>query len=151
MKKLFPLCILALATLPAFTQAQAQVVVQEFKSKVDFPYDLKQLQTQTVVELKKRNIPTADANGAYSLEGEILEWHAGNRATRLIVGFGSGRETAKIHFWLTDRNGKKVFEHTDTIRQSVWGGGYTPSAGQLVQPFAVKIAERVAESKVLKE
>ena len=151
MKKLLFLCILALPISPAFTQTQAQVVVQEFKSKVDFPYDLKQLQTQTVVELKKRNISTAETNGAYSLEGEILEWHAGNRATRLIVGMGSGRETAKIHYWLTDRNGKKVFEHTDTIRQSVWGGGYAPSAGQLVQPFAVKIAERVAESKVFKE
>lgn len=149
MKKLSLFCIFAFAVLP--THTQAQTVVHEFKTNIDFPYDLKQLQMQTVIELKKKNISIADANGAYTLDGEIVEWHAGNRATRLLVGMGSGRETAKIHFWLTDQNGKKVYEHTDTIRQSVWGGGYTPSAGQLVQPFAVKIAQRLAESKVLKQ
>jgi len=148
MKNLLMSWVLALATLLASTPAHAQVVVQEFKPKVDFPYDLKQLQIQTVVECKKKNIPIADANGGYTLDGEIVEWHAGNRATRLLVGMGSGRETAKIHFWLTDPSGKKVLDHSDTIRQSVWGGGYTPSAGELVQPFAVKIAQRLAESKL---
>jgi hypothetical protein len=117
---------------------------------VDFPYDFKQLQIQTVIELRKRNVPTGGTGGTYTLEGEVVEWKAGNRATRLLVGFGSGRESAKIHYWLTDQSGNKVFEHTDTVRQSFWGAGYTPSAGQLVQPFAVKIAERLAESKPMK-
>jgi hypothetical protein len=61
---------------------------------------------------------------------------------------GSGRETAKIHYWLTDASGKKVFEHTDTIRAAFWGNGYADSVGQLAQPFADKIAERLAAAKI---
>jgi hypothetical protein len=128
----------------------ALVAVREFRTSVDFPYDFKQLQIQTVFELKKRSVPAGDGGGAYTLEGEVVEWKAGNRATRLLIGLGSGRESAKIHYWLTDPNGTKVFDRTDTIRQSVWGGGTAPSAGQLVQPFAVKIAERIADAKAVK-
>jgi len=148
MKKVMLFLLLLMLTLSAQAQQSPLLVVTEFKTNVPFPYDLKQLQAQTVIELRKRNIPVADVGGTYTLEGEILDWHSGNRATRLVVGMGAGRETAKIHYWLIDEKGKKSFERTDTIRQSVWGGGYSPSAGQLVQPFAVKIAERIAEAKL---
>ncbi|HKW75351.1 MAG TPA: DUF4410 domain-containing protein [Terriglobales bacterium] len=125
-----------------------------------FPYDLKQLQLQTITELKvKRGADfdvTADSNSAgakaaaiYKLNGEVLSWHSGNRATRVLVGMGSGRETAKIHYWLTDENGKKVFEHTDTIRAAFWGNAYAGSVGQLAQPFADKIADRLKEAKLM--
>jgi hypothetical protein len=60
----------------------------------------------------------------------------------------SRRETAKIHYWLTDASGKKVFDHTDTIRAAFWGNGYADSVGQLAQPFADKIADRLAEAKL---
>lgn len=130
---------------------EALVAVREFKTNADFPYDFKQLQIQTVIELKKRNVPAGDADGTYTLEGEVVQWKAGNRATRMLIGFGSGRESAKIHYWLIDQNGTKVFERTDTIRQSIWGGAAVPSAGQLVQPFAIKIAERIAGSKPVKQ
>src|SRR5712664_3027301 len=76
------------------------------------------------------------------------EWHPGNRAKRWVVGMGSGRETAKIHYWLTDASGKKVFDHTDTNRAAFWGNGYADSVGQLAQPFADKIADRLAEAKL---
>jgi hypothetical protein len=127
------------------------ITVHVFKTSVDFPYDFKQLQIQTVVELKRRNVSAGNTDGTYTLEGEIVEWKAGNRATRMLVGFGTGRESAKIRFWLTDQKGTKVFERTDTIRQSIWGGAAVPSAGQLVQPFAVKIAERIADSRPVKQ
>lgn len=126
-------------------------------SAVQWPYDTKQLQLATIAELKAKCATRAESvsevpegrTRVLTLEGEILSWKSGNRATRLLVGLGSGRETAKIHFWINDPSGKKVYEHTDTIRQSVWGGGYTPSVGELVQPFANKIANRIAESKVI--
>ena len=130
---------------------EALVAVREFKTSVDFPYDFKQLQIQTVIELKKRNVPAGGTGGTYTLEGEVVEWNAGNRAARMLIGFGSGRESAKIHFWLTDQNGTRVYERTDTIRQSIWGGAAVPSAGQLVQPFAIKIAERIADSRPVKQ
>ncbi|MGH9756123.1 MAG: DUF4410 domain-containing protein [Candidatus Acidiferrales bacterium] len=80
--------------------------------------------------------------------GEVISWHSGNRSARMMVGMGSGRETVEIHYWLTDAAGKKVFEHTDTIRQAFWGNAYANSVGQLAQPFADKIAARLKERKV---
>jgi uncharacterized protein DUF4410 len=139
-------------------QDKTTVVVHTFSvpTGVQWPYDTKQLQLATIAELKGKSGTRAEVvseapenrRRVLILEGEILSWKAGNRATRLMVGLGSGRETAKIHFWLNDASGKKVYEHTDTIRQSVWGGGYSPSAGELLQPFANKIANRIDESKV---
>jgi uncharacterized protein DUF4410 len=143
-----------------FAQAQGKpsLVVKEFSvaSGVQWPYSTKQLQMATVAELMSKcgtraeivsETPENKANVLF-LEGEILSWKAGNRATRLMVGLGAGRETANIRFYVKDLSGKTLYEHTDTIRQSVWGGGYTPSVGELVQPFANKIASRVSESKV---
>jgi hypothetical protein len=156
----------ALAAMPALSQEKTTqpeekttIVVHAFTvpSDVQWPYDTKQLQLATISELKAKCGTRAEAiaespegrTRVLTLDGEILSWNAGNRATRILIGLGSGRETAKIHFWLNDASGKKVYEHTDTIRQSVWGGGYTPSIGELVQPFANKIANRIAESKAL--
>jgi hypothetical protein len=148
-----------LATMPAQTQEKTTLVVHAFSvpTGVPWPYDTKQLQAATVAELKAKCGTRAEVvtetpenrTKVLILEGEILSWKAGNRATRLMVGLGAGRETATIHFYLNDASGKKVFEHTDTIRQSLWGGGYTPSVGELLQPFANKIANRISESKIL--
>ena len=71
---------------------------------------MKQMQLQTITELKIKDGQTFEVvsetpqqgsgSKVYLLDGEVLAWHAGNRATRLMVGMGSGRETAKIHYWL---------------------------------------------------
>src|ERR1700728_442633 len=126
--------------------------------RVNWPYAMTQMQLQTITELKVKDgqnfevvteAPQESGSKVYLLDGEVLEWHAGNRATRLMVGMGSGRETAKIHYWLTDSvSGKKVFEHTDTIRQAFWANAYANSVGQLAQPFADKIADRIKEAKL---
>ena len=139
-------------------QEKQSLVVNLFATapKLSWPYDMKQLQQQTIVELKLKDgshfdvlaDPAANQPPDYSLDGEVMDWHAGNRATRLMVGMGSGRETAKIHYWLTDKNGKKVFEQTDTIRQAFWGNAYANSVGQLAQPFADKIADRLKDAKL---
>jgi hypothetical protein len=158
--KLFPL-ILAVLLVGGIARGQAtkaSLVVQPFTIApgVNWPYDMKQLQIQTVTELKIKDgehfdvVTDASGNGTqtYVLSGQVLEWHPGNRATRLMVGMGSGRETAKIHYWLTDKDGKKVFDHTDTIRQAFWGNAYANSVGELAQPFADKIAERLKDAKL---
>ncbi len=152
--------VVALTATAAQAQEKPALVVHVFTvaSGVQFPYDMKQLQAQTIVQLKTKegehfNVaadPPEKETRVYMLEGEVLEWHPGNRATRLMVGMGAGRETAKIHYWLVDRTGEKVFEHTDTIRQSVWGGGYVGSVGYLAEPFADKVTKRLAESKLFK-
>jgi len=117
--------------------------------RTTWPYDMKQMAAQTVAELRRKDGKRFDVAveapagqvRTYTLDGEVTEWHPGNRAKRWVVGMGSGRETAKIHYWLTDASGKKVFDHTDTNRAAFWGDGYADSVGQLAQPFADKIAE----------
>jgi Domain of unknown function (DUF4410) len=134
------------------------VIVREFtiSEKTSWPYELKQLQSQTVAELKAKanntdvlvGPPATPRTHTYTLEGEIVSWRAGNAAKRWVVGMGSGREAADIHYWLTDEQGKRVFEHKDTIRAEFWGNAYAGSVGQLAHPFASKIAARLTEAKV---
>jgi len=140
-------------------QSRGVVVVQEFSvsEKTGWPYDIKQLQSQTVAELRAKSVdkfdvlvgaPATARIHTYTLAGEILSWHPGNRAKRMMVGMGSGRETADIHYWLTDEQGKKVFDHKDTIRAEFWGNAYAGSVGELAHPFASKIAGRLTEAKL---
>ncbi|HXY16103.1 MAG TPA: DUF4410 domain-containing protein [Terriglobales bacterium] len=140
-------------------QSKPTIIVDTFvlPAGVSWPYDMNQLKFETLAELIKKDDryfyvvpePLKDAKGVvYTLRGEVLEWHSGNRAKRLLVGMGSGRETAKIHYWLTDASGKRIFDHTDTIRQAFLGNTYAKSVGQLAQPFADKIAERLREAKL---
>jgi Domain of unknown function (DUF4410) len=160
MRRLFLTAILAILAAPSFVSAQDKpgIVVRTFTviAGQPWPYDMKQMAAQTVAELQRKDGKRFDVAveasagqvKTYALDGEVTEWHPGNRAKRLVVGMGSGRETAKIHYWLTDASGKKVFEHTDTIRAAFWGNGYADSVGQLAQPFADKIADRLAEAKL---
>lgn len=160
MRRILMLLVPVLLVLPSIALAQDKVaiVVHTFTATPGqpWPYDMKQMAAQTVAELQRKDgkrfdvaleAPASQAK-TYTLDGEVAEWHPGNRAKRLVVGMGSGRETAKIHYWLTDASGKKVFEHTDTIRAAFWGNGYADSVGQLAQPFADKIADRLAEAKL---
>jgi hypothetical protein len=159
----FAVLTLAVSLVPTIVQAQdkttAVVVVREFSvaAKAAWPYDVKQLQSQTLAELTskvgdKANVlaaPPATAPARlYTLDGEIVSWRSGNAAKRVLVGMGSGRESADIHYWLTDAQGKKVFEHKDTIRAEFFGNAYAGSVGQLAHPFASKIAGRLADAKV---
>jgi hypothetical protein len=154
-------CLAAIPLLPATIQAQdkAVVVVREFSvgPNTGWPCDVKQLQSQTVAELRGKagtrlevdsESPTTQPSHAYTLNGEIISWRAGNAAKRIMVGMGSGRESAEIHYWLTDEQGKRLFEHKYTIRAEFWGNAYAGSVGQLAHPFASKIAGRLTEAKV---
>jgi len=139
-------------------QDKPAIIVEAFSaaSSVPWPYDMKLLQTETMAELKakegqKFNVSAAPAEGSapfYRLQGEVVEWRPGNRAKRMMVGMGSGREEAKIHYWLVSRTGMKVFEHTDVIRAEFWGNAYAGSVGELAHPFADKIAKRLGEAKL---
>ena len=139
-------------------QEKSMIVVHPFTmaNGVSWPYDMHQMTLQTIAELQHKDgkkfaisaeLSAIDTH-VYTLDGEVLDWHPGNRAKRMLVGAGTGRETAKIRYWLTDANGKKVFEHEDTIRAEYWGNEYADSVGQLAHPFADKIAGRLGEAKI---
>jgi len=155
--------VVSLGLLSARAQDKPALVVHAFTvaSGVNFPYEMNQLQTQAIEEIKAKDgeqfnvISDAPPNQArvYTLDGEILEWHKGNTAERLVIAMGSvaGRENAKIHYWLTDKDGKKVFEQTDTIRQLFMRNGHEKSVGTLARPFAEKVAERLKDTKLVAE
>jgi hypothetical protein len=152
-----------LGLVPACAQDKPVLVVHAFTvaSGVTFPYDMRDLKTQAMVELKSKNggqfnVVDEAASGqarVYVLDGEVTEWHKGNTAERLLIAAGSvaGRENAKVHYWLTDKDGKKVFEQTDTIRQLFMRNAHERSAGTLVKPFADKISERLSAAKLENE
>ena len=152
--------VVALGLVPARAQEKPALVVHAFTvaSGVNFPYDMKDLQAQAIGEIKAKDaeqfdvVSDAPPNQArvYVLDGEVQEWHKGNTAERLLIAGGSvtGRENAKIHFWLTDKDGKKVFEQTDTVRQLFMRNKHMKSAGTLARPFREKVAERLKEAKL---
>jgi len=155
----FTLLLTLASTVECVERCKPTLVIDTFvvAAGVSWPYDMNQLKVETLSELIKKDDqyfsvfpePVTDAKGAvYTLRGEVVEWHAGNRAKRMLVGMGSGRESARIHYWLTDVKGKRVFDHTDTIRQAFSGNTYAGSVGQLAQPFADKIAERLKAARL---
>ena len=110
--------LLSLAATECMGQGKPTLIIETFavSTSVPWPYDMNQLKLETFSELLKKDSqyfvvlpePVQDAKDAvYTLRGEVLEWHPGNRAKRLLVGMGTGRETAKIHYWLTDISGKR--------------------------------------------
>ena len=152
------LALVLFGILPAVAEEKPTIAVEPFTLApgVAWPYDMKQLQIQTVAELQNRetkkyavtvDIPSTDAH-YLTLSVEILEWHPGNAAKRALVGMGSGRESAKIRFSLTDQRGRKVFEHEDTIRTEFYASAYASSVGQLAHPLADKLGHRIAEAKL---
>ena len=159
MSKLFRLIIfvvLVLAATTGYAQDKPVIVVHAFTtaSNVAWPYDLKQMQTQTIAELKTKLSnryeivaePPTTTQKVYNLDGEVTGWRSGNAAKRLLVGMGSGREAADLHFWVTDSTGKKRLDRKDTIRAEFWGNAYAGSVGQLAHPFADKIAGRIEDA-----
>jgi hypothetical protein len=140
-------------------QERPIIVVHAFSAAagVPWPYDMAQLRTQAIAEMKAKlakhygvvvEAPSSIGAHVYTLDGEILQWHAGNRAERMLVGAGTGREWADIHFWVTNETGKKVFDHTDTIKAEFWGNAYAGSVGQLSHPLADKISHRLADARL---
>jgi uncharacterized protein DUF4410 len=135
------------------------IVVNVFATtkEVTWPYDMKDLQRQTVAEMNAKagteyevvvEVPAAPRGRQYTLNGDVVAWHPGNRAKRMLVGMGSGRETAEIHYWLMDERGEKVFDNKDTIRAEFWGNAYAGSVGELAHPFADKISGRIKNAKL---
>jgi hypothetical protein len=150
--------VLAVAFVPLRAQEKPVLVVHAFTvaSGIDFPYDMKDLQAQALTEINAKDgdefsavtdNPATQAR-VYVLDGEVLDWHKGNKAEQLFIAGGSvaGRENAKIHFWLTDKDGKKVFETTDEIRQLFMRNRKEKSVGTLTRPFADTLSERLKDA-----
>jgi len=157
-KWLFLALTLALSPVPSFTQGKPVLVVQVFTTGTDvvLPYDMKQLQPQMVAEFKvllgkdfeiASEAPASPASHVYTVDAKITGWRAGNAAKRVLVGLGSGRESADVAYQVTDQTGKKVLDRSDTIRTNFASQG-AGSTGTLAHPLATKIADRIKEAKI---
>ena len=159
-KKMLPiLLIIALCPFAPKAEEKPVIVVHAFTmaAGTTWPYDMKQMQTEALAELqakfgKKFEIVTqapAQAHGKiYTLDGEVTGWRPGNRLERNSVGWGAGRESADIHFWVTDESGEKKLDTRDTIRAELAGVEYQNSVGELAHPFGSKIVHRISEAKL---
>jgi len=158
-KRMTPVIFLAALDLVTLRgQEKPALVVHPFTvaSHMKFPYDMKELQIRAITMLKNKNaeqfgaISDAPSDPApqYVLDGEVLEWHKGNTIERMALALGTvaGRENAKIHFWLTDKDGKKVYDSTDTIRQGFMNNTHEKNSGTLGDPFSEKLCERLKEA-----
>ena len=89
------------------SQGKTALVVDTFTAapSMAWPYDMKLLQTETVAELRakdgqKFNIgaeAAADGTPGYRLQGEVTEWHPGNRHDSLLVGDRDGEKGFRPH------------------------------------------------------
>jgi hypothetical protein len=144
---------------PSESVKNSVIVVNTFTAaaNVSWPYDMKELQRQTIAEMKTKlgtqfdivtDPPVVASEHVYTLNGEVVGWRAGNAAKRFLVGMGSGREAADIHYWIVDQTGKTVLDKKDTIRSEFWGNAFAGSVGQLAHPFADKISNRIRDAKL---
>jgi len=157
-RSLLVIVFLGLLSLYPSAQDKPTLVVQPFTAAagVEWPYDMKVMQSQMVAELKVAlgktfNIVAespSDAHGnVYTLNAEILEWRHGNAAKRLLVGLGSGREAVDMKYSVTDTSSKAVVDKKDTIRTNFYSQG-AGSVGTLAHPIAEKVAERINDAKL---
>ena len=134
------------------------LVVKAFTVAADvaLPYDMTLMQTQAVAEFKVSlgkdfeivaDAPKTAQGRVYTLDATITSWHAGNAATRMLVGLGAGRESADVKYQVTDESGKTVVDHKDTIRTNFASQG-AGSTGTLAHPFADKMAGRIKDAKL---
>lgn len=159
-KRISPvLLIIVLSAFASWAAEKPVIVVHAFTMAggTTWPYDLKQMQTEAVAELHAKfgskfdivtEAPTQAHGKIYTLDGEVTGWRPGNRAERTMIGWGSGRESADIHFWVTDETGEKKLDTRDTIRAELAGVQYQNSVGELAHPFASKIVHRIGEAKL---
>lgn len=127
----------------AFAQADPSktLVIMPFESSAETkPGFLDQSRTSVAAFLKENklfaDVQTADAakGDAMTLSAKLVEFKAGNMATRVMVGMGSGRASAAYDFTLRDAAGKVVWMKTIKEKASVWSNNASSTAQRLELP-----------------
>jgi hypothetical protein len=92
-----------------------------------------------------------DAPADYILEGQLVNFEAGNAAKRLMVGFGSGRSHAIFDFVVKEAStGQVVWQKSIKQTASFWFNGTTSSAAEraeLPDGLAKKLVEELKKSR----
>ena len=153
---------MSLLLLPSVALAQEVkplIVLNPFTVASDsaLPYDMKLLQASVLAELKARFIkefvevvaesPGKSSGKTYAVDGVFSNWKGGSTAKRLLVGFGSGRESVDLHFWVTDEAGKKLIDRKEKIKAQFLGSAYQGNIGELAHPVADKLGDRLNDAK----
>jgi hypothetical protein len=135
------------------------VVIAAFTSGsgVNWPYDMGQLQSQTIRLLNARgqlrqrfdlmDEKPSTARTVYMLSGEVLSWRAEPPRAGAPAGAGPA-ESAEIRYRLVDPSGAKLFEQRETIRIAAATVPAARSVSQVAEPLATTLAGRLDAVKV---
>jgi len=129
-----------------------EVVRFTVKQGVDFPADWLITMTEEMVnqlketakfkEILREGEKPTDANAAaLKLEGVVIEYKAGSRAKRYLVGFGAGKTVVKAHIKLMDRASGEVLFEDDVdgkVIMGLIGGESTGATRGLAKEIASK-------------
>ena len=133
-----------------------EVVQFKVKPGVGFPQDyMSKMQADLINEIsaKKRfkqvfggeNKPSDTAAPTLRLEGEVIEYKAGNQAARYLVGFGAGKTKVVAHVKFIDTATNQVVFEDNVDGKVVMGllGGSSPGATRgLAKEVASKAVSR---------
>lgn len=161
LKRLLPvLALVALATLAQ--TALPVIVIHPFTAKkgIDWPYDFGKLQKATVtkvqdkVKQRAQVVAAAPASGAapvYTLDGQIVRMFQRNNLDNTSGGVASNDDIITVHYWLTNAQGRKLFDKTTTYTSPSTGsysdalfGTPGPMAGDLESDIANHIKDAKA-------
>lgn len=135
------------------------IVVGAFTTgpSVNWPYDMGQLQSQTIRLLNARNQlrqrfdlmdeKPSTARTVYMLSGEVLSWRAEPPRAGAPAGARPG-ESAEIRYRLIDPTGAKLFEQSERIRIAASTVPAVRSVSQVAEPLATALAGRLDDVKV---
>ena len=125
------------------------------KPGVGFPQDyMTKMQADLINEIQHRrkfaqvfgsgNKPAEISPATLRLEGEIIEYRAGNQAVRYLVGFGAGKTKVVAHVKFTDVSANQIVYEDNVDGKVVMGllGGSSPGATRGLAKEVGKKAEK---------
>jgi hypothetical protein len=136
--------------------ASLEIVQFKVRPGVGFPQDyMSKLQSDLINEISERkkfvqvfgsdNKPDQITGPSLRLEGEVIEFKAGNQAARYLVGFGAGKTKVKAHVRFIDIASDSVIFEADVDGKVIMGllGGSSPGATRgLAKEVAAKASKR---------
>ncbi len=166
--KYIVLCIVVLSLLVTpLALSQDQPVAEKGKYKsleiaqftvkpgVGFPQDyMSKMQADLINEIQEKrkfsqvygaeNKPTDVTPSTLRLEGEVIEYHAGNQAMRYMVGFGAGKTKVVAHVKFIDVATKAIVYEDNVDGKVIMGllGGSSPGATRGLAKEVAKKAEK---------
>ena len=142
---------------PAIKGKYHSLEIAQFTVKpgIGFPQDyMSKMQADLLNEIANKrkfekvfaseNKPTEFPGPSLRLEGEIIEYKAGNQAARYVIGFGAGKTKVVAHVKFIDSRTKEVIFEDNVDGKVIMGllGGSSPGA---TRGLAKEVASKASD------